>query len=211
LLIASGAADEHRVDVLAEAPPADALSVEIIAQLSPTGVKVTSGARTVCEIWLCKEWPAKANFQPTNDVLYPFEPGHLIGALRFRGRANDFRDQQISRGVYTLRYAQQPVDGNHVGTSPTRDFLLLSKAAEDTSPEPLDVEQLTSGSAEAAGTSHPALLSLQRPQGEGNAAPTIRHNDESDWWIVRLTGQAKTGQETRTLPLELVVVGHAAE
>ena len=117
--------------------------------------------RTVCEIWPCKHWDAQAaDFTATSEVLYPFQPGSLVGVIRFPGRGYDFRDQRMASGVYTLRYAQQPVDGNHEGTSITRDFLLMVKAEEDTSLEPMDNERLMEAAAEAAGTSHPAMLSL---------------------------------------------------
>ena len=43
----------------------------------------------------------------------------------------DFRGQEIKKGVYTLRYGQQPEDGNHIGTSELADFLLAIPAGVD--------------------------------------------------------------------------------
>jgi hypothetical protein len=149
------AADEYAVAAIDSGPPADAVSKDIAAELAATGLKVTSGSKTVCEIWLAKSSAAKADFKPSDTVLYPFEPGQLIGVLRFRAKGSDFRDQEIARGTYTLRYGQQPVDGNHVGTSPTRDFLLLVSAKKDTSPKPLDEKTLVQLSAELPARSIP--------------------------------------------------------
>lgn len=203
-------AADHRVEELSEAAPEE-VSAEIAKLLAPEGIKVVRGtSRTVCEIWLCKEWAVSADFRANNEVLYPFVPGQLIGVARYPRRGADFRDQDIDSGVYTLRYAQQPVDGNHVGTSPTRDFLLLVRAESDQKAGKLDYKTLARVSAEAAGTTHPALLQMQRIKGEGKGS-AIRHNEDHDWWIVRLTGKSNTGKKTADLPIELVVVGAATE
>ena len=201
---------EHRVEVKKEGPPAGELSKEIAAQISPTGFQVIRGeSRVVCEIWLCKQWTVKADFKPNNDILYPFSPGQLVGVAHFPRKGSDFRDQEISSGVYTLRYSLQPVDGNHVGTSPTRDFFLLVSAEVDKSPAPLDMDKLMEQSAEAAGSMHPAMLCLQQPGKGGKLA--IRHNEEHDWWIVGVQGKTKAGKKEADLAIELVVVGTAAE
>jgi hypothetical protein len=135
----------------------------------------------------------------------------LIGALRFPRRSRDFRDQNIARGVYTLRYGLQPIDGNHVGTSPTRDFLLLVRAADDRSADDLDVKTLMSASADAAGSNHPGMLCLQRVQGEPAAAPALREVPNNEWWILQITGAANAGGKSQPLPIAMVVVGHASE
>src|SRR5262245_14902975 len=124
LCVRSAVAADHHVEALAEAAPADAISPDIAALLNTEGVRLVRGSnRAVCDLWLCKEWPL-TTFD-SGELLYPFEPGQLIGVVRYPRKGSDFRDQPIADGVYTLRYAQQPVDGAHVGTSPTRDFLLL--------------------------------------------------------------------------------------
>jgi hypothetical protein len=200
---------DHKVAPLKEPPP-EGLSAEVAARLASNGFKVLRGENVLCSVWLCKEWSGAADFKPTTEVLYPFQQGELIGVVKYARKGSDFRDQDISAGLYTLRYAHQPVDGNHVGTSPTRDFLLLTKAAKDTSPEPVDFKKLAKASADAAGSSHPALLSMQRVEGS-DASLGIRHNDEHDWWIVRFSGTTKGGGQGKPLAVELIVVGKAAE
>lgn len=208
LVCANLQAADYRVEPLAEAAPSEEISAEIAATLSPTGVRVIRGTKTTfCDIWLCKELETEADFEPTAALLYPLKPGQLIGVARFARRGSDYRDQDIESGVYTLRYARQPVDGSHVGTSLTRDFLLLLLAEQDESSAILDYEALAERSAEAAGSSHPALLSMQRIA-ENGKAPTMRHNEEHDWWIIGLETKTKSGKSLR---LEFVVYGVAAE
>ncbi len=196
---------DYRVEELAEPAPSDAVSADVAATLAPAGLRVFRGeTRVICDIWLCQAWPV-ADFKAKGDVIYPLTPGQLIGVVRYARKASDFRDQDIADGVYTLRYSQQPVDGAHVGTSPTRDFLLLLPAAEDTKPAPIEYKPLTKLSAQAAGTTHPCLLSLQRVAGED----PVRHNEDRDWWLVRLKGKLTKGDESQPLELDLVVEGVA--
>lgn len=199
-------AADHRVEPLNEAPPTDAVAPAIAELLNTNGFKVIRGeSRTVCDIWLCKQWDTASGERPAA-VNYPFQPGALIGAVRFTKKGSDFRDQDIAEGVYTLRYGQQPVDGAHVGTSPTRDFLLLLPADKDTSPAAPSYRTMVTQSAEAAGSSHPLMLSLQQTDNAGGAL-AIRHVEEPDWWVVRFAGKTKTA----AVAVDLVVVGHAVE
>ncbi len=205
-------AQEHRVEVLDEAPPTEEVSEDLRQQFAESGFKVIRGSsRTVCEFWPCQSWKVTAVFKATSERLYPFESGQLIGLLRFRRRGKDFRAQTISSGVYTLRYGLQPIDGNHEGTSPTRDFLLMVSAEDDKAVEPWDAEKLLKASAEAAGSSHPAMLGLQKSRAGASPQPAMRHNEQNDWWILHFVGKATSSGKTHELPLDLIVAGHAKE
>lgn len=204
-------AADHKVEKLAEAAPKDGLAPEIAALLSPTGFKVIRGeSRVVCEVWLCKEWPIKET-KVGGEVLYPFQPGQVMGVARYPRKGSDFREQDVPAGLYTLRYGQQPVDGAHVGTSPTRDFLLLTPAEKDKSPDIVaDFKALSKASAQTTGTSHPAILSLQRLS-DSKESLAIRHQEDKDWWIVHVAGKTKSGEKTADQAVEVVLVGHAGE
>ena len=205
------AAQEYMVQKIDSAAPADAFAPEILALLEPAGFKLVKGeTRTVCEIWLCKEWPIKADAKTASDVITPLTLGQLIGVIRYPRKATDFRDQEIPSGVYTLRYGQQPVDGAHVGTSPTRDFLVASPAEKDKNPAALDYKALVAAGKETSGTSHPAILSLQRP-GDLQEPLAVREDAEKEWTIVRFTSQTKAGEAAKPLALEAVLVGVAKE
>lgn len=167
LLAASGqesSGQEYSIEKIEAAAEADGVSDQIAKLIDDQGIRVKRGSsRTVCEIWLCKELAIDAEFKPTPERLYPFTTGQLIGLMHLSRRGSEFRDQTVSSGWYTLRFGLQPVDGNHEGTSPTRDFLLLVDAEKDDLPENWKAEDLNKASAEAAGASHPALFCLQRP------------------------------------------------
>lgn len=201
---------DYTAEPIQEAPPTGEVSEEIGKLLAPTGVRISRGTRKICDIWVCHEWSLKS-FDLGTNLLYPFQPGQLLGVVVFHRKSRDFREQEIEKGVYTMRYGQQPEDGNHVGTSPTRDFVLLIQGSKDKSAAPLDYKALTKVSAEAAGTKHPCLLSLQKPEPGGEGGASIRSQEEFEWWIVRLPGKGKVEAQEKNLALELVVIGHVRE
>jgi hypothetical protein len=209
LISSVAAGQEYSAEAIASAPAAEGASEEILQRIADQGVRVQRGSRTVCEIWFCKQLPIDSGFEPSETQLYPFQPGQLIGMLYFPRRGAEFRDQAISSGWYTLRFGLQPVDGNHVGTSPTRDFLLLVDVDQDELADNWKDEDLNTASAEAAGSSHPAMLCLQRPAEGGQLS--LRHDEANDWWILHTAVQGMVGDQLQEIPLDLVVAGHAAE
>ncbi len=193
-----------------DSPAPSGVAPEIGSLLESTGLKVSKGSSPVCEIWLAKEWPIAADGKTGGEVIYPLTPGQFIGVIRYPRKTEDFRGQEIAAGTYVMRYGQQPIDGAHVGTSPTRDFLVLSPIAKDRDPKTIDYKALVEASKEVSGTAHPAILSLQKAE-EGAMPLSIREVSEKEWVIVHFVGKAKQGGGTKDLPMELVVVGKAAE
>lgn len=203
-------AQDYKIEKLDQKAPDD-IAPEIAALLQSTGHKFIKGeSRTVCEMWFCKEWPISKDAKVTAEVNYPFTPGQVIGVARYPRKGNDFRDQDILAGTYVLRYSQQPVDGAHVGTSPTRDFLALLPAAKDRTPGILEYKPLVTAAKETTGATHPAILSLQR-QSDSTADLEVRHNEEKEWWILRFKGKTVREGKAADQAVELVVVGHAEE
>ena len=102
------------------------ISEKVASALNPAGQQVVIDGKTTCTVWLVKDLPVKADFKPTLAIKYPLTQGQLIGVMEVvkKSEFTDFRGQDVAVGVYTLRDGQQPVDGNHVGTSALSDFLL---------------------------------------------------------------------------------------
>jgi hypothetical protein len=151
----------------------------------------------------------RENFTPSNTELYPLQVGGLFGVVRYTKAGEDFRGHEIPPGVYTVRYGLQPVDGNHLGTSETRDFLLLLPAKEDTNPAPMAESDMFELSPKVTATTHPTMLSLLKADGAGAKLPAVQHHDAADLWSVRFAGKSQ-GQPAE-LVVEVVVVGHFPE
>lgn len=204
-------AEDHRIEVLKQGPPAGSLSEAVAAQIAESGLTIMRGkSRTVCQIWPCKQWRIPASFKPSDEVLYPFGQGQLVGVIALSRKTGEFRDRDLSRGVYTLRYARQPIDGNHEGTFPTRDFLLMVNANDDKLAAVMNAKELVKLSTKALEASHPALICLLKPT-TADVLPAIRHNEDGDWWIVQIQGKTVAGDKTANLRVDLVVAGHAKE
>lgn len=183
-----------------------AVPAAIQAALETSGVQFESSQGTpVCEIWWRKGIPVqKAASSP--DILYSgLSMGELVGAVNFPAAAKDYRGQTIKPGYYTLRYALIPQDGNHMGVSSYRDFLLLVRVADDTNPsQNMTFEDVVKASRLATGTGHPGILMLDPPSQSANAAFPGAFQDDNGDWAVEVKLSTNSGQP---LPFALVLEG----
>jgi len=163
-----------------KAPAATAAEIQSILGGSATEV-TDDGGKTVLKVWLSKELAGTSKpAGPKGTILFPFiQEGQLLGVVEVVSQVGDYRDQPIAPGLYTLRYGLQPVNGDHLGASPYRDFACLIPAKIDIKPEVLTKKTLEKSSAEAAGTSHPAIMMFLPPKAEAKAGDIIR-DDEND-------------------------------
>ena len=188
----------------------EGLSPKVAEVLSETGYEVTGPDGVVCVIWLAKELGVKPKFKPSLSVAYPFTNGQLLGAVQFPEGTHgvDFRAQEIESGVYTLRYGQQPVDGNHLGTSEIRDFCLALPADKDKDPKPIfDMRQLTGTAADAAGSTHPAIFLMSAPPEKPEKEAKLLQDEDHDYWILQMATTGKAGDKSVPLSMRIVVVG----
>jgi hypothetical protein len=208
------AQEPYKVSVLKEAVPA-AASAGIRDLLNAEGYRIQDDkGQTLADIWLRKTVPASEKpAGPKGAVLLPFlADGELIGVLQYTADGRDYRDQSIAKGVYTLRYGLQPVNGDHLGVSTYRDYLLLLPAAKDTKSDLPPRKKLEQQSAESAGTSHPAVLLLQAASTDSSkTTPAMVRDAEKNTWSVAipLKLQVKGDREAIVQPVLLVVVGAA--
>ena len=173
--------------------------------LAPNGYRVTlADGGVACEVWFRATVPA-GKTDASGAVYTTLPEGALIGVITFPKAANDFRGQAIKAGTYTLRYEVHPTDGNHMGISPIRDFLLLVPVAADPNPETnYKFEELVKLSAKASGTNHPAVMSLAAPA--SGAAPSVT-TDEHNHAVFA----AKVKTASGDMPIAFVVKGVAEQ
>jgi hypothetical protein len=171
-----------------------------IAQaLQKDGVKISNNGAAYCEIWFRAEKPSGAKTTEENVTLPLIPVGALVGVIRFDGKGADRRGQTIKAGVYTLRYGIMPINGDHQGAAPQRDFLLLTPAAEDRDLNSTPgFEALVAMSRKASGTPHPAVLSLWKADSD---TPGLTKQGDADWVL-----QTKIGDT----PVAVILVGVAS-
>src|SRR5207249_6531385 len=119
----------------------------------------------------CKSLESKATAEEAKAGLKyaHLEETTVVGAVKFPEMWIDYRKQKIKPGVYTLRLGLQPMDGDHQGTAPFNDFLLLAPADKDKTTDALDPKELQALSAKAAGRKHPGVMLLFPNKKPGDA------------------------------------------
>jgi hypothetical protein len=182
-------------------PPGDAAAA-VLAAMNKAGTKVVAdNGSAYCEIWLRSTMPTGPNNGESSVTLPTIPKGALLGLLRFDAKGADRRGQTIAPGVYTLRYGDFPINGNHQGVAPQRDFLLLAPAALDKSTDAVgDFDTLVELSRKASGAPHPAVLSFWKADADDK--PGFQKQGEKDWVLT-----AKLGD---TL-VSIILIGKADE
>jgi hypothetical protein len=161
----------------------ESLSAGLSASLQKTGIKIVNQAGNVwCELWLRKELPNATQPAGANAKYPNLHTGLLVGIMHFPADASDYRGQIIKPGVYSLRYALIPQDGNHMGVSPIRDFLLLTPVSEDSSGADAEIgfNDLMAMSRKTTGTNHPAVILMAYPP-ESLEGPSLYQDDLEHW------------------------------
>ena len=174
------------VTPLTDKPPAE-LAAGVASRLTPAA-KVALGAATL-DIWLVQDLERTAAGPGWSGV----DSGTLVGAVRVSGEFKEIRGKVVKPGVYTLRYGLQPQNGDHLGISMFRDFVLLSPAAIDKDPRVLGFDGVVALSKEVIGTAHPASLSLDPPEDAPGAALTTYKNELGHEGVVLQIGMVKFG------------------
>jgi hypothetical protein len=165
--------------------PAGALPAAVpsgfAALLDSKGHKITGPDGLAYELWFRKEFPAGAK-SPESAVSFPTIPhGAVLGVIQFVGKGSDRRGQTLKPGVYTMRYSLYPVDGNHQGVAPQRDFLILIPVESDKDLSSTPTYEVLMELSKTAGTLHPAVLSIGQPV--ATAFPSFEKEGENDWTL----------------------------
>jgi hypothetical protein len=157
LVLAAVPAAANEVTVTKHTNPApNEIAAAVKAALAPGGATVKL-ADTTIDFWWVKVLEAKgADWTSVAE-------GALVGAMKLSAPLKDIRGRTIKPGTYLLRYAMQPQNGDHLGVSPHREFLLATPTGEDTKPEALGHEAAVELAAKTVSITHPAVLSLDPP------------------------------------------------
>lgn len=173
--------------------------------LEPQGTRLLLSDGAWCELWLRKSVPDQKNAS-SGGLHGELAPSTTVGVIRFLRPAADFRGQALRPGLYSLRYALMPADGNHLGVSEYPDFLLPIPVADDPDPDAkLNFQDLVSRSRRATGTRHPGVLSLTQVSGSEFPSATA---DDRGHVVLQVKAKLRSGAEA---PLALVVQGRGEQ
>lgn len=180
----------------AGAPPAD-LPAPVAGVLQKDGVRVLDNAsKPVSEIWFLSAAPPAGKSTEDAVTLPAIPQGAFLGIIRLPARGSDRRGQTLQPGVYTMRYGNYPQNGDHQGVEPQRDFLVLSRIADDQDiSKNVPFNALMELSRKAANTPHPAVMSMWKSEG---GEPGIKEGTESEWILTTKIGD---------VPVDVIVAG----
>jgi hypothetical protein len=193
-----------------DAAPPKELADAVQKQLGGRSVQFCDAkGEVLAELWFRKELPARAtDAQIKNGLTYREVPETtLFGALRLVKQDSDYRKQKLPPGVYTLRLSSQPMDGDHMGTAPYSDFLLLTPAADDKGAATMEPKMLHEASAKTTGA-HPGVLLLF--PGSGAGEPKLVGKADNHWVLLYKQDVDAGGKKT-TLGVGLCLVGHSPQ
>ena len=158
------------------------VSQQVRELLNDEGIRILEHEKVLGEFWFPREFPTEESSSTALGVSFgQLKESVFLGVAHFPAGWSDYRGRAIAQGTYTLRYGAQPADGNHMGVSFYRDFLLLIPASVDADPAALySFEELVALSTQTSGTPHPAVLSLF-PIYEEIVDPKLLKNDLEQW------------------------------
>ncbi len=167
--------------------------------LAQQGYRVTLKDGSTIDLWPRAQLATASKSR--EDATYPLTPSTFVGVIHFEKNTRDYRGDAVPAGTYNLRYELAPSDGDHLGTSPTPDFLLLVPAQADADPDQsYNFEQLVDLSRQVTGKKHPTPFNLVPP--DAKEFPSVA-TDPEDRTILSFKVKTQSGD----LPLALVVRG----
>ncbi len=194
-----------------DAVPPSELKDAVKSALGDHPVRLTKDDKPLYDLWLAREITLAEKPDTGTGIKFgEIAQGAFVGVLRAHGGESDYRQAQIAKGVYLLRYAVQPNNGNHLGTADTRDFVILSGPDDDVDPAPVpEEEKLVERSLLVSPTDHCVILYLRQADA-GSAEPALVKHPDRDEWRADVTTHGKTPgekSEAKSLRLGVVLVG----
>jgi hypothetical protein len=177
------------------------IQAPVAAQLETGGVRASVDGKTL-DFWWVKGVPVTGAADWANVA-----EGSVIGAVRIGAAFRDIRGKVIKPGVYTLRYGIQPDNGDHLGVSPHRQFLLLIPAHDDTDPAPQGHDGTVELSKGSIGGSHPGVWSIDPPAAGEQAVLSQHKTDLGHEALIVEVPATRDGKSDGVLKFGIVLVG----
>jgi hypothetical protein len=81
----------------------------------------------IATVWPRASAPAREGQAAERTFYSSISPGEILGRIQFHDVWRDYRGQEVPAGIYTFRYAVQPILKDHAGTSRWRDFAIIGE------------------------------------------------------------------------------------
>ena len=200
-------AAEFTVKVTTTPVPKD-VSATIKKTLGKDCIQLSIGDKPWLEFWLRASLPLKAKPVKPEKALDALATATLMGVVRVNKSGRDYRDDDLFKGVFTMRYGKIPGDGNHLGATDYPYFAVLIPATKDPKLDTYKTfKTMTKASLMETASEHPMILSL-RPAKKAAAQPTIiEPAPEHRSILLAASGALKDAKTAIPIPLQVVFEG----
>ncbi|MBM3835298.1 MAG: hypothetical protein FJ403_18895 [Verrucomicrobia bacterium] len=166
-------AADIEVKVAEKAPPTE-VSDEIKKQLQPKALQLLSRGKAQFEFWFAAQLPLQSNPESAAKSLQALKPTTFLGVAVVHENKRDYKDNDLFKNVYTMRFALQPQDGNHSGTADFPYFAVLVPVKSDTKLDGIsDYKTLVKASSKDTPNDHPVIISLRPVSSEEVEVPKL--------------------------------------
>ncbi|MDZ4859260.1 MAG: hypothetical protein SGI88_09755 [Candidatus Hydrogenedentes bacterium] len=194
---------------MADAEPPTEIAKELRDTLSNKALQLAGPDGTIAEFWFRKELVLSKKPATSEEALEAMPEVSFVGAAKYSKERNDFRDDAIDPGVYTMRAALQLNDGNHLGTAPTSWFILLVPPKYDTALNGIDsAKKLHDRSRSESSANHPWCINLQPAPDATGDFPKTGEVDEWKLIYLKLPATVEGTGEKVEVTFGLVYEGH---
>lgn len=172
-------------------------------------IQFTDGGKLMSEIWFRKDVPVKATEAQIKNGLTYQEAAQttLLGVVKVHEATTDYKKHAIKPGLYTMRLAYQLMDGDHMGTAPYSEFVILVPVSFDKGEPTLKPEDLHKLGNRASGTGHPAVWLLFPVAGKDLNKPPMLAKKENNHWVLFVTVPASSDGKKAVLGIGLTLIG----
>jgi hypothetical protein len=207
-LTAQLSAAEFSVKVVDREPPAE-IDASIRKTLQSKVIQLLDGETPVYQFWFRTGLPLKSAVTSPAQGLHAVRETTLLAAVSVGANQRDYKDNEISPGIYTARFGLQPQDGDHLGSAEFPYFAVLIPAKTDTQLEGLSTyKTMVKASGKGTSTGHPVVLSLRPVSSPSGDLPQLSEPAPEHKSVrLQVPAQPATAGEKTTLIFDLVYYG----
>ena len=189
----------------------DAVAPEIASTMSVQAYEIFKDEDLVYRFWFREVIPLSAIPEKAEMALDQFIQPSLIGVVEVPEESRDYRDDELFKNVFTMRYGLRPDDGNHLGTSDYRHFAVLIPADQDQTLNGIEgYKPLVKASSDDTISDHPVILSLRPADGDTEKLPSIQEPARHHHALrLELAGKVEKEEDKNPIVLEIVFEGYA--
>ncbi len=187
----------------------EAVAEPLRGALQEKALQLLDGGKPVYEFWLAKAFPLKKRPGSEKTALREIPEAAFLGVVVVHKGQRDYRDDELYENVFTMRFALQPEDGDHLDTADFPYFALLIPASMDKKLQAFTTHDAVSdASSEDTATEHPVIISLRPASAKAEKEPKIvEPAPDHKSILLQVPAKIAGSEEMGTLSFEIVFEG----